>query len=223
MSLKIIAFVLIISLIANEKIKCQMNSSILIEVKEYVSEILQEKKPSKYFYHTLKHTEEVVKAAEEISIGEKISQEETEIVLISAWFHDIGYIQKNKGHEEISVMYASNFLIQKNYPSEKIDSVVACILATKVPQRPTSILQEIICDADLHHLGKTTFFERNQLYKKELESLQNKKIDEIEFITSTIAFMNEHHFFTKYAKQKLQPIKDKNLMMLKEQLDSLLK
>lgn len=223
MSLKIIALLILISLIANEKIKCQMNSNLLTDVKEYVSGLITEKISDKFYYHNIKHTLEVVTAVQEIAKGENLSNEDLEIVLIAAWFHDVGYTEKIKGHEEISAMYASNFLIQKNYPSEKIDSVVACILATKVPQRPTSILQEIVCDADLHHFGKTSFFERNQLYKNEIEVIQNKKIDEIEFITNTITFMNEHHFFTTYAKKYLQPIKERNVTLLKQQLDSLLK
>ncbi len=223
MSLKSIALLIFISLIAIEKSNCQMNSNILSEVKEYVSKLLIEKTSNKFYYHTIKHTEEVVSAAQEISKGENLSNEDLEIVLIAAWFHDVGYTEKIKGHEEISAMYASNFLIQKNYPKEKIDSVVACILATKVPQKPISILQKIVCDADLHHFGKVSFFERNQLYKKELESIQNRDIDDTEFITNTIVFMNEHRFFTTYAKYNFQPIKEKNLSKLKEQLNSHLK
>jgi len=223
LSLRFFVFIIFISLFAIEKTYSQMNSTILNEVQEYVSKLLLENTSEKFYYHTLKHTEEVVNAAFEISQGENLDQDGTEIVLIAAWFHDVGYTQKIKGHEEISAMFASNFLLDKNYPSGKIDSVIACIMSTKVPQKPNSLLQKIICDADLHHLGKETFFERNELFKKELEATQNKKQIEVEFIANTIAFMNEHQFFTNYSRKFYQPIKGKNIELLKEKLNSLLK
>lgn len=200
-----------------------MESEILKEVREYITKLLQEKTSANYFYHTLIHTQQVVESVKEISSEENITENELEIVLIAAWFHDIGYVVKIKGHEEISAMFASEFLIQKKYNQEKIDSVISCILATKIPHNPTSQLQKIICDADLHHFGKDYFFERNDLYKKELEATQNKKINDSEFITNTIIFMNEHKYFTNYALKNYQPIKEKNISILKEQLKNLKK
>lgn len=200
-----------------------MNSDLLSEVKEYATKLIEEKSSKDYFYHTIAHTKDVVNAVYEISKEEKLSDEELEIVLIAAWFHDTGYTEKVVGHEEISAMYASNFLTDNNFSTEKIDEVIACILATKVPQKPNSLLQEVMCDADLNHLGRENFFERNELYKKELEAIHKKKLSEIEFLTTTIAFMNEHHFFTNYAKDIFQPQKEKNIQKLIEQLNSLLK
>lgn len=199
-----------------------MNLNLLSEVEEYVTTLIEKKSSKDYFYHTIAHTKEVVKVAKEISIGENISDEEIEIVLLSAWFHDLGYTEKVVGHEEISAMFASNFLTERTFPADRLDEVISCIIATKVPQKPISLLQEIMCDADLHHLGKENFFERNSLYKKELEAIQKKKLKDIEFITNTIAFMNEHHFFTNYAKKFFLPQKEKNIQELIVQLNSLL-
>jgi hypothetical protein len=41
-----------------------------------------------YFYHDCSHTLEVVSAVKELSIAEKLSPLESEMVIIAAWFHD---------------------------------------------------------------------------------------------------------------------------------------
>ena len=47
---------------------------------------------------------------------------------------------------------------KENYPTEKMESVLACIGATIMPQQPTNLLEEIICDADLYHLSLDEYF-----------------------------------------------------------------
>jgi HD superfamily phosphodiesterase len=56
-----------------------------------------------YFYHDCSHTLEVVSAVKELSIAEKLSPLESEMVIIAAWFHDTGYIKGAENHENESV------------------------------------------------------------------------------------------------------------------------
>ncbi len=41
-------------------------------------------------------------------------------------------------------------------------AVEGCIMATKFPRNPTSLFQEIFCDADTYHLGTKEFKENNK-------------------------------------------------------------
>ena len=45
--------------------------------------------PDTMTYHNLNHTREVVKAAEKIGSYASLQEEEMEILLLAAWFHDV--------------------------------------------------------------------------------------------------------------------------------------
>lgn len=199
-----------------------MQKSFMAKVEEYVRSVLETRTLPRNHYHDLAHTKEVVKSSVEIGISEKLSDDDLEIIKIAAWFHDVGYIEKTEGHEEISTMYASNFLSEENYPAEKIVTVVGCILATKIPQKPKNKLEEIICDADLSHLGKKIFFERNNKFRVEYENYPGHNLTEYEWIIKTIDFVTSHHFFTDYALQNFSEQKKENLRLLQEQLHHVL-
>ncbi|MFA7228899.1 MAG: HD domain-containing protein, partial [Melioribacteraceae bacterium] len=87
-----------------------MHRSHLHKTEDYVLSLLNERTPNHNTYHNLAHTKNVVQAALEIAIGEKLAPDDMEMVQIAAWFHDTGYVEKSAGHEEISAMYAGNFL-----------------------------------------------------------------------------------------------------------------
>jgi hypothetical protein len=44
----------------------------------------------------------------------------------------------------------------------------SCICATKLPQRPKSLLEEIVCDADKYNLGTENFLKSDELLKKRI-------------------------------------------------------
>lgn len=189
---------------------------------EYASRMILERSPRQNLYHSLEHTKDVVNAAIEIAKGENLSNEGLEIVALAAWFHDLGYIEKTSGHEEISAMFASNFLIDQNYEQAKIDKVVGCIMATKVPQHPKNHLEKIMCDADLNHLGRKTFIDRNNLFRSEFEHYFKRRLTESEWLIKSIEFVSQHNFFTDYAQKTFSDIQSENLALLQQQLDSLI-
>jgi hypothetical protein len=61
-----------------------------------------------YFYHDCSHTLEVVSAVKELSIAEKLSPLESEMVIIAAWFQYWIY-QRSENHENESVCIVSDF------------------------------------------------------------------------------------------------------------------
>ncbi len=195
-----------------------MHKQILELTEDYVRAIIASKIPPK-IYHNLAHTEDVVNSSIEIGVGEHLASDELELIQIAAWFHDLGYFEKQAGHERVSVVYARNFLLDNHYHADKIEKIAGCILSTNFPQKPHNKLEEIICDADLSYLGRRSFFERNDLFRNELEHYSNSKLSEIEWLTKTINFLNQHHFFTDYALKNFNPQKEKNISVLKEQLE----
>lgn len=193
------------------------------EVEEYVRELFRAKLSNEVLYHTIKHTIEVVEAVETIGKAESISESDLEILLIAAWFHDTGHFHCCSGHEEQSNVYAREYLEKHFYPPDKIKKILECISSTKIPQNPKNKLEEIICDADLLHLGEKNIKERGDLLREEFELRGIKKLSDIEWMNHSIAFFNQHHFFTEYAKKNYDLQKEKNLEIMKNYLDILLK
>jgi len=195
-----------------------MNIEILSKVKEYIGKTFRDKGSEDNFYHNFTHTAEVAKATEEIANAIGINDDEKEVLLIAAWFHDIGHIETCIGHEDIGIKLAKQFLIENNYPQNKIEKVVSLINATRIPRNPKNGLEEIICDADLHHLGTNNYEKRSELYKNEIEAQKNSKIKEIDWLKNNLEFLKQHKFYTSFAKDKYETQKNINYIKTEKQL-----
>lgn len=193
-------------------------SDLLEKASEYASGIISEKLPKGIVYHNLDHTKEVVATAEEIGKNSGLSSDDMEMLLIAAWFHDSGITETYNNHEEKSAQIAREFLAMNKYPDEKINTVSNLIIVTKIPQNPKNLLEEIICDADISHIGRKGFNTRSQLLRAEWETLQNKKITDFEWLKSNIEFVAGNKFRTRYAKQNFEKQRLKNLDKLQKKL-----
>jgi predicted metal-dependent HD superfamily phosphohydrolase len=194
-----------------------MNYAILIEAAgDHVRKYMQEHRNVTLLYHNLHHTGKVVDAASQIAHHYKLSQKDFFIVITAAWFHDIGYYANLFHHEYISAQKAEEFLNGKGIDKDIIEAVKGCILATKVPQRPDNLLEEIVCDADLFHFGTDEFQEENKLMRRETEELYHIRINKVEWQHSTIELLENHHYHTDYCKDLLGKKKKQNLEQLQE-------
>lgn len=168
-------------------------------------------------FHNSIHIKEVVEATEKMSSHYKLDTRDSAIVTIAAYFHDIGYCTLGReNHEERGADIATNFLQERGTDTEFIEAVRSCILATKIPQTPKNILEEIICDADLFHFGSDRFSVRNKLMRQEAEAC-GSKVNKNDWRNSTIKMMEEHSYHTDYANELLNQEKKKNIELLKIQ------
>ena len=94
------------------------------------------------------HFKSVVEYAKKLA---KERNADMEIVLVSAWLHDIASIKGNyKDHHTAGEEYAEKFLKKHNYPKNKIDQVKHCIYAHRGSRdiKRETIEAECVCDAD---------------------------------------------------------------------------
>jgi hypothetical protein len=192
------------------------NKENLSIVQTYVADLFKAKLPAWAVYHNLEHTEETVRAAREVGKASDLSKAEMEIVELAAWLHDVGYIEGPEGHEERSATAASGVLRENGYPEEKIDLVQACIRATAVPQKPMNLLERVLCDADIIHVGKKRFFTRSDLLRSEVEMRKGNPFTDLEWLTYNIEFVTKHNFHTKYAQEEFSTRRAKNLVALQD-------
>jgi predicted metal-dependent HD superfamily phosphohydrolase len=200
-----------------------MSEEFVNQVRDYVSNYYRENSPPENVYHNLIHTSEVVDAVKEIAQAEGINDEDLELILLAAWFHDLGYIKTCNGHEDISMEFARKYLNEKKYPAEKIQKITSIIDATKMPQQPKNKLEEILCDADLCHLGTKNTEQKGDLFRLEMEKRCEKVVTDEEWLEISVDFMNQHRFFTGYAIEKFGVQKNINLIRIEKQLKKLKK
>jgi predicted metal-dependent HD superfamily phosphohydrolase len=190
---------------------------ILQDAQAQVTDLLTNKLSKSISFHTLQHTQEVVAAATKLAAMQQLEEEDKLALLIAAWFHDTGYTGgKARDHETLSIQLATEFLNAHGASSSLTNKVIACINATRMPQHPSSTIEQMICDADLFHLGTAEFKEKSRLLRQEIKDFDGRDMSKKEWRQNNIAFLESHSYFTEYAQKKLQPVKEKNLESLKE-------
>jgi predicted metal-dependent HD superfamily phosphohydrolase len=190
--------------------------SLLRKIELYTTDSFSQTNLAKLAYHNLKHTQSVVFNADQIAQHYQLSERDNFIVLASAWLHDLGYATQRTGHEASGAIAAGVFLASLGVTGLDIESIKGCIVATQLPQKPNNLLEDIVCDADLYHLGVPHFWDLSKLLRKEEEEANHKKIDKREWRDQTIKFLETHKYHTDFAKMLLDAEKQKNLHRLKE-------
>lgn len=194
---------------------------LLQKTRTYVETLIEERKPQWVKYHDFNHAKSVFNTCHAIGTASNLDEQSFEIVSLAAWFHDVGYLEGIDGHEERSVKMASHFLRQNEYPETKISQVAACIRATKMPQDPKNVMEEVLCDADIAHLARQDYLELSESIRLEIEFRMRVKLTDLEWMTMNIDFVTGHRYFTEYAKTRFEKQRRLNLAALRKQLKKL--
>jgi len=184
---------------------------LLEDVKKYVISYFDAYQDPNLIYHDLQHTKDVVAAATKIANHYQLSDEDFFVVVAASWFHDTGYFTDKADHEAKSISIAEHELKQLKVADAVIEKVKGCILSTEMPQKPVGLLQEIICDADLFHLGTDDFSDRSKLVRKEIEKVKNIVLDKDVWRQKSIELLQSHRYFTDYCRLLLADQQQKNL------------
>lgn len=168
-------------------------------------------------YHNLSHTQAVVASAAQIARHYKLDDRDFFVVCAAAWFHDAGYyISGATEHERRGAELATAFLQQQAVDEFVISDVRNCIMATCMPQHPATLLEKIVADADLYHLGTDRFIELNKKMRKEAEWRKGEKIGKSEWRQGTLKLLESHLYHTDYVRDLLEQGKRANIQLLKE-------
>ncbi len=191
------------------------NSDLVQKAGNKATQIIKDKLPVEFVYHNINHTNRVVDSALEIIDNSTLTDEEIQVILVSAWFHDVGYIDGCKDHEENSQKYAEEFLKEQKAEKPFIEKVKSCIDATRIKSEPESLPEKVIKDADASHLAADDYDATSELLRQEWKLMEIKDYDPDEWIDVNIQMLsNIHQYYTNYAKENWQPKKRENLSEL---------
>jgi uncharacterized protein len=183
----------------------------LDRARDYALHRLERELPVALTYHTLAHTrDDVVPAAERLAALEGITGEGLLLVLTAALYHDLGFVEKPQDHEATSARLAAQVLPRFGYRPTQVRAVQGMILATHIPQRPHTPLEEIVADADLDVLGRNDFWARNGALRAEMEALGGAMTDEA-WYRGQLGFLRAHRYFTASARALRQAGKERHM------------
>jgi predicted metal-dependent HD superfamily phosphohydrolase len=188
-----------------------------IKAEKYIVNRLKEELPANLYYHDLRHTLGVCAAVERLALMEGIEGDDIFLLKTAALYHDAGFVHKYKNNEDLGARLAQEVLPRFGYTQEQIEKIGRLIRSTKVPQKPKTHLQQIICDADLDYLGGDEFHQIADNLKRELMERDvissDKEWDELQ-----VKFLEDHTYFTKTAIMLRRVNKLARLEEVKERL-----
>jgi len=188
--------------------------NLIKDVEKYVTSYLNDHLDTSFVYHNLAHTQRVVSKTKELIEESDITEEDAELLLIGAWFHDIGFTKTIEDHEKQSAIIASEFLKSTKVSEEKISTISNIILATEMSYEPKNTLESLIRDADCAHISSKNYEDYAALLRKEWELTKGKKVSKTEWLEENIEFLTHHSFYSDIANKKWQKRKGKNLANL---------
>jgi len=187
----------------------------LLDLEEYVTQKLNDESPESLYFHTAAHTYHVYTQVEILGRSEKVPIYDLLLLRSAALLHDIGYIDNIDKHEERSVEMAREILPIYRYPDEQIEQICDLILATKLSNEPQNLLQKIIYDANLDHIGRIDFLIQSDKLYQEMRAL-NKVKSKKDWNEQQIRFLNEHDFYTDAAQKLREVKKEQQIQNIKE-------
>lgn len=197
----------------------ESNKALISAAEQYVVNIFSQRIAKELSFHSFEHTRDVVLHCELIAGNYELNETDHTALILAAWFHDTGYSAgSKKTHEQESQRIATEFLQRNHAGPELIARVNGCISATRMPQSPTTLIERIICDADLFHLGTKEFGAKSKLLREEINNFQEDRIGKKEWKKLNIEFLDRHRYFTEYGRETLEPVKRRHLEELKEKV-----
>jgi predicted metal-dependent HD superfamily phosphohydrolase len=183
----------------------------------YVTGLFEKLQNEKLVFHNLQHTKTVVERTKEIAAHYSLSERDMLVLYVASWFHDTGHLYTTglKNHEEKSVDVMRKFMADYASDAELISEIEACIMSTKMPRNPASLIQHILCDADTYHFGTKEFKDTNKRMREEYQ-LREERVDKKVWDENTLQMLNTHQFYTSYCKDLLDEKKKDNIRKLKK-------
>jgi uncharacterized protein len=170
--------------------------------------------PGHLRYHDARHTfDEVLPAARRLAEDLGVGPRERDRVEAAVAFHDLGFLTSVVGHEPAGVARAREMLPALGYDADDIEAIAGMILATRLPQRPRTLAERIVADADLAVLAAPDFLSRNEDLRLELAHA-GRALPRFAWLAQQRRFLLTHRYHTDAAERRFGPGRRRNAARL---------
>ncbi|UYZ57891.1 Pycsar system effector family protein [Hymenobacter latericus] len=193
-------------------------AEIVKQAKAYIEQLFEQQLPPQLVYHTFRHTNTVAKEAAALGEAAGLPPQDQEALILAAWFHDTGYIDRYDGHEYRSMELAEQWLQGKGYPAERIALVKDIIRATHRDEPRKTELQKLMVDADMSNLGRDNCLADAELLRTEWEATQGRVYGNKEWAEYQLDFLMQHKFLSEAGKARYKDQLKENIKEQHKQL-----
>jgi hypothetical protein len=96
------------------------------------------------------------------------------------------------------------------YKPDEIGRIQEMILATDLASEPKTLVEKILCDADLDHLGRDDFFELDGRLREGRGIRGLDVSDDAKWYRGTLKILRMHKFYTQTQKKLREKGKKRN-------------
>lgn len=180
---------------------------------------LEKEIPPSLTYHNVNHAKRVLQSLDNHILTLDMDPRKAELVRLAGIGHDIGYIENTENHELIGIRIIKPILKEEGYSEQELHQVSTMIWATKLGNSPRTFLEKMLVDANLAYIGSEDYDEGLKNLYKEWVNQDRIPKDYPLFLENRIKFMEEHTYYTDFAKAYNQ--KSKNIEELKAMIENL--
>ncbi len=182
--------------------------------KRYALDRLQSELAPELTYHNFSHTnDDVLPAALRLAAASSMDEDETRLIEIAAAYHDIGFLFQYHDHERAGAEIVVLVLPCFGFTPKQVSVVQGLILATRLPQRPLTSLEEILADADLDSLGREDGLVQSEALRAEWAA-HGVRLGKEAWYRRQLQFLREHTYFTGAARALRGTGKQRNIAAL---------
>jgi predicted metal-dependent HD superfamily phosphohydrolase len=171
----------------------------------------------KYLYHDCRHTEDVIRQCQEIAYRESVGVDDLALLKLAALYHDLGFLVQRANHEAAGVEIFLNEAAGSDMTVEDKEHVARLIMVTKIPQQPKTLLESIICDADLDYLGREDFPAIAEFLYLELKAC-GEMSDRNRWNELQLSFLGAHQYHTESSRKLRSNGLQNNLLFVRRRL-----
>lgn len=208
-------------------------STVLDKVELFASRVIANEMSEKVVFHDLRRTRQLVKGVKEIIAVEQVTEEERELLLVSAWmmntgFKDVEKYQKEKADIPLlaycmscSVKLTERYLRSIEYPEYKMQKVLNTIKNAAPMTEPTNHLERILKDAFFVFFAKKGAKKEMKLMYEESLLTGATTVSKGTWFEIVLDYLEKHNYYTDYGRNHLEEHKVALIAKLRKEKKSL--
>jgi predicted metal-dependent HD superfamily phosphohydrolase len=189
----------------------KLTTEILRDTALYVKDYYTNHYSEEYYFHHYNRTMNIVRNCDALAVSMDLGKQELKLAHLASWFLELGYYQDYQDYQPKSVELARQFFKSKELEDGVFEKIEECILSTRVPQQPVSVISQLVCDASMYHLAEKDAVQHADALRAEYEAIAGKVFTDEEWLNENIRIISNHFYFTSSARSLFQKRKDKTL------------
>jgi len=189
----------------------KLTTELLRDTALYVRDYYATHFNDQYSFHNYNRTISIVRNCDALGVSMNLGGQELKLAHLSAWFAELGFSEDHRNYQGKSVKLAREFFRTKKLDDGIFEKLEECILSTRVPQQPVSVISQLICDATMYHLAEKDSLQLADALRNEVAAVAQIEYSDEEWINEYIKMINNHFYFTRTARELFQKRKEKTL------------